>query len=71
MQDYDPRDEVAGGSFGWYVGAPVRFFSQFGILGIPFVFAYTALLIVVGTVVVAGGIWFSVNALFYLLFANF
>jgi hypothetical protein len=65
------KDDMAGGSFGWYVGAPIRFFAQFGILGIPFVLAYTGLLIVAGTALVAGGLWFSVNALYYLLFANF
>lgn len=71
MEDYNPRDHVAGGEFGWFIGAPVRFFASFGILGIPFIFAYTALLIVAGTIIIGGGIWFSVVALFYLLFGTF
>lgn len=65
---YDPKEHVAGGSFGWFIGAPVRFFSQFGILGAPFIAAYSIFLIVAFSAAICGFIWFSVICFMYLLF---
>jgi hypothetical protein len=67
---YDPNDHIVGGTFGRIIGAPVRFFAGFGVLGIPFILAYNLLLIVLGTVLIIATIWGGVVALMYLLFGR-
>lgn len=62
------NEYIAGGTFGRIWGAPIRFFAQFGILGVPFMFVYTVASIIIGSAVVIGFIWGAVVALFFPLF---
>jgi hypothetical protein len=52
------------------LGAPVRLFAGWGVLGIPFIFVYWLFMIVAGTALVIGAVWGGVVALMYVLFAN-
>lgn len=66
--DKEVEDYALAAVVSHYVGAPVRFFAKFGILGLPFIFAYWLFLTVAGTAIVIGAIWGGVVALFYVLF---
>ncbi|MDZ7790346.1 MAG: hypothetical protein U5L08_07635 [Xanthomonadales bacterium] len=70
LEEFNPHDHIVGGAFGRFIGAPVRFFAEFGVLGIPFILVYSLLLTIVGSAIVLGTIWGGVVALLYVLFGN-